>query len=96
MLRLLVCVAGALMDFSSLTFEVVLGTFVGNWSSSKVCQIMLGGLLITLNMANLTTGAMLSEKGVYKHFALASIRQYKPLHVTYSVFVGRYRLRKYI
>ena len=34
---------------------VAAGTFVGNWSSRKPCQIILGGLLRTLKRANWRT-----------------------------------------
>jgi hypothetical protein len=62
------------MPFFSLpSFGARAGTLVGNWSSRKVCHIMLGGLLIMLNMANLMTGAMLREYGVYDADALAVI-----------------------
>jgi hypothetical protein len=72
-LVLLVCVfPGVVGFFSSTALEAAMGTFVGKWSSRNVCQIMLGGLLMMLNMANLTTGAMLRAKGVCHPSALAA------------------------
>jgi hypothetical protein len=62
---LVVFLAGVAGFFSSMAVALPAGTFVGKWSSRKVCQMMLGGLLMMLNMANLTTGAMLRENGVY-------------------------------
>jgi hypothetical protein len=62
---LVVVLAGVADFFSSIAVVFPAGTFVGKRSSRKVCQIIFGGLLIMLNMANLTTGAMLRENGVY-------------------------------
>jgi hypothetical protein len=35
--------------------EAAEGTLVGNWSSRKLCQTILGGVLSTLKRANLET-----------------------------------------
>ena len=61
-LRLLVR-AGAGLSLRSFS-EGGGATLDGNRSSRKVCQRMLGGLLMMLKMANLTMGARLREKGV--------------------------------
>jgi len=71
-LVLLVCIVfGVVSFFSFCALDVAAGTLVGKWSSRKVCQIMLGGLLMMLNMANLTMGAMLRANGVCHWSALA-------------------------
>jgi hypothetical protein len=70
-LVLLVCIVVGFVGFFSLgALDVAAGTLVGKWSSRKVCQIMLGGLLMMLNMANLMTGAMLRANGVCHWSAL--------------------------
>lgn len=61
-LRLLVRV-GAGLSLSD-SPEGVEGTLDGNMSSRKVCQTMLGGLLMMLKKANLRMGGRLREKGV--------------------------------
>lgn len=41
-------------DFSDEVEAGADGTFVGNWSSRKPCQMMLGGVLRTLKTTNLS------------------------------------------
>ena len=69
-LRLLVRVGAglSLSDFSEV--DNVSGTLEGNMSSMKVCQTMLGGLLMMLKRANLRMGERLREKGVYDHISM--------------------------
>lgn len=97
-LRVLLCVVVATF-FELFSDGVgVAGTLLGKRSSRKVCQMMLGGLLMMLKMANFSTGAKSREKvvcvGGGRLLALrCDLEAIRLRGRAYVVFVGCYCLR---
>jgi hypothetical protein len=101
-LRLLSCVLlfvsglpfAVFFSFSRSDAAVDAGTLVGKVSSRKVCQMMLGGLEMMLNRANLRMGARLREKGVCGAWVLVARACRWTVKGTCVFLVGREKLRQ--